>query len=186
MRLLQKKSKKNLIITLSIVGMLVIISIIAYLFMSPKADQQESNSSSTRSQSNNKSDNSSTDNSISTDSNTTVEHEAEKDIQPPYEGENPNSSPSLTGVINYKSVTDGTLIIRTTINQMLSSGTCNLTMTNGAKTITKSSGITQNPSSSSCEGFDIPTSELGSGDWKIDITITNGDRTGNITDSVSL
>lgn len=112
--------------------------------------------------------------------------EAEKDYPKQYEGSNINSSANLTGVISDKSVTGDMLILRTTINQFLSSGSCELTLANGTKTISRSSGIIQNPSSSSCEGFDIPVTELGSGTWNVEIKVTSGDRTGLLKDSVNI
>ena len=77
-------------------------------------------------------------------------------------------------------------MIRTTINQSLSSGTCNLSISNGSKTVTRSGQITPNPSSSTCEGFDIPTSELGSGNWTITIKVTSGDRSGELKGNTTI
>ena len=116
----------------------------------------------------------------------TPSREAEKDIPPSYEGESVDNSQTLTGVISYKSVVDGSLVIRTTINQMLGSGTCSLTLSNGQKTVTRSSAIVQNPSSSTCEGFSVPTSELGSGAWNIKIEASSDNRTGTLSDNINI
>lgn len=126
------------------------------------------------------------DSSSKTTDSTEPEHEEEKNIIPAYGGDDANKSTSLTGVITYKSVIDDNLIIRTTIDQTLGSGSCALTLTNGQKTVTRNSGIIQNPSSSTCEGFNIPVSELGSGNWNIEITVTSSDRTGTLKDSLVL
>lgn len=106
--------------------------------------------------------------------------EPEKEVQPSYEGGSANKSDSLTGAINYSAVAGDNLVIRTTINQSISSGSCKLTLRNGGKVVTKTSGIVQNPSSSSCEGFNVPTSELGSGNWSIEIAISGGGKTGTL------
>ena len=185
MRVQKKTSKKGLIITLSVIIVLA-TGAGAYALLSQNSSSSESTASDDN-QSNSVEDSSVSGESASADTNSSsTTHESEKDIQPSYEGENANNSVSLTGVINYKSVVDGNLLLRTTINQTLASGTCDLTLSNGQKTVTRSSGIVQNPSSSSCEGFNIPTSELGSGTWNIEIKLTGEDKTGTLTDSVTI
>ena len=98
------------------------------------------------------------------------------------------TSNSLTGTINYSSVVDGTLVIRATINQSPSNGSCQLTLTNKStgRTIVKSADIVANPSSSTCNGFDIPVSQLSSGSWSITINLTSGDSSGQITGSAEI
>lgn len=185
MRVQKKISKKAIIVTIVVVFLLAGIGVGTYALLSQ--DNQPENK--TTSKGLPKASRQSTDSgkSNSTDNGTdTAGHESTKEIQPPYEGENVNNSQSLTGVINYKSVVDGSLVIRTTINQMLGSGTCSLTLTSGQKTVTRTSNITQNPSSSTCEGFNIPTSELGSGDWKIEIQVVSDGRAGTLNDNVNL
>lgn len=112
--------------------------------------------------------------------------EPEKNITPAYEGDSSGDPKTITGSINHKSVTGGNLVIRSTINQSLSTGKCDLTLTSGQKIVTKSSSIIQNPSSSSCEGFDIPISELGTGKWSIKIIFSSGDATGSMSSEVTI
>lgn len=103
-----------------------------------------------------------------------------------YDGNDPNLEESLTGSITTARIEGDKLIIRVTIDQYLSSGTCSLTVTNGEQTIEKTANITPIASTSSCEGFDIATSELNNLENKISIKIkiTSGDKTGNITGEV--
>lgn len=104
-----------------------------------------------------------------------------------------NSSPTLTGVINYKSVVNNTLQIRTTINQYLSEGTCALTL-NGpnGQVYSTNVNIIANPSSSTCAGFDIPLDLIQTdqdkrrGEWTINIHLTSGTRAGDLQDKISL
>lgn len=103
-----------------------------------------------------------------------------------YEGSNPNTAPSLTGFISYSSVVDGILVIRVTIDQELSSGTCEISLTKGGESLTRTSSIVANPSSSTCSGFDIPTSGLSSGGWSIEITIASEGKTGTITGEATI
>ncbi len=112
--------------------------------------------------------------------------ENEKDIPKQYEDSNTNTDGSLTGVINYKSVIDGNLTLRVTIDQSLTSGTCSLKLTSAGKTVTRSAPVVTNPSSSTCEGFSVPVSELSSGQWAIEITVTSGSRTGTLKDKVTI
>lgn len=96
------------------------------------------------------------------------------------------SSRSLSGSISYQAVVDGQLILRTTMDQMLTSGTCTLVLKKADRTVTKTSQIIPNPSSSSCAGFSVPLTELGAGKWLIDIRVSSGERTGTMTSSITL
>lgn len=112
-----------------------------------------------------------------------------KENDPPkqYEGSNPNTSSTLTGIINYKSVANGSLTLRITIDQSLTSGTCILKLTSaGSYTVTKNTSVISNPSSSACDGFSIPVSELFSGQWNIEVTVTSGNRTGVFKDTITI
>lgn len=191
MRVQKKSHKKALVITIVSLVVVLAVGAGAYALFSPfdnpasDNSSEKSTSASKKDTSINSDDSAKKPNSTDKDS-ATLEHEAEKNIQPSYEGNNTNSNEGLTGVINYSGVSDGKLIIRTTINQAISSGSCQLTLTSGTKTVTRESGIVPNPSSASCEGFDVPTSELGSGNWSITITITDGSRSGELKGSVTI
>lgn len=55
------------------------------------------------------------------------------------------------------------------------SGTCELTVTNGAKTHTQNARIYYQSEFSSCAGFSVPVNELGMGNWSIQLNvIANG------------
>lgn len=103
-----------------------------------------------------------------------------------YDGEDPNTLDEITGYISYAAVNYDHYSIRLTINQYLSSGTCNLTMTSGSSTFTKAAEIATSASTSTCQGFDIPLSELSSGSWQISIKISADGKTGTITGDASL
>ena len=110
---------------------------------------------------------------------------------PPQYDEDPSKSTpkdTLTGVINYKAVNDGSLVLRTTINQDVSSGTCALTLANTAtnKTFEQSVDIIQRPSASNCNGFTIPLSKLGNGTWNITIGLTSGNKSGTLSGEVTI
>lgn len=62
------------------------------------------------------------------------------------------------------------LQIRTLLSEVVSQGTCTLTLTKDSSTISRSVAIQAGPADSTCQGFDIPLSELSNGTWNISIT----------------
>lgn len=111
--------------------------------------------------------------------------ESPKKTPPKYEGDDVNNTDSLSGIISHKSVLEDKLVIRTVINQLVQSGSCKITLSMNERVITETTSILQDPSSSTCEGFDIPLSKLGPGNWNIVIEITdNTGRTGKISSEV--
>lgn len=108
-------------------------------------------------------------------------HESEKQL--PQQFDSPAAQDhAITGVIHYSSLDGSTLIIRSTIHQLLSTGTCTITITDDKTTLFKQEApVVQNPSSSSCMGFDVPASQLGKGQRNITITVRSGDKSGVLT-----
>lgn len=108
------------------------------------------------------------------------------EFTPPEDGDKPKND-TLTGIINYVGVVDNNLTIRTTINQLLNLGECRLTLTSeSGNTIKETTNITAGPSTSTCDGFSIPKSELTSGEWTILIILKNGNSTGKLKSSVNI
>lgn len=57
------------------------------------------------------------------------------------------------------------------------SGTCNLSLTNGASTIKKTAPVGVQASYSICQGFNIPISEFAnSGEWQVRLTVQAADQ----------
>ena len=184
-----KKSKKKIILATTLLVVVVAGAFVfAYAFRpltgTPAEDTKDLKNTSSTKGSSTKKDNSKDDDTISNKSEPTVEKEKDNPTQ--YEGSNPNTSESLTGSINYLSVIDGNLTVRITINQVLSTGSCTLTLTNGNKTVSRSSSIVQNPSSSTCDGFNVPVSELSSGKWKASVSVESDNRKGTFTSEVNV
>lgn len=111
-----------------------------------------------------------------------------KQFETPPKTSSPDSnSNQLSGVVNFKQVSQGALNIRVTIDQHISSGSCTLSLTNSSgKTVTRTADVIANPSSATCKGFTVPVSELSSGKWNIMVSITNSSQSGQIQDSVSI
>lgn len=111
--------------------------------------------------------------------------EVEKKEVKQYEGEDANNFADLTGAITYTGVSGGFLRIRVNIDQYLESGTCTLALRKeGANIYSAEARIVASASTATCEGFDIPTSELETGDYVIVIYISSGEKTGEIDGEV--
>lgn len=111
--------------------------------------------------------------------------EKEKVVQ--YDGDDPNEAESLSGAITRADVVGQTLVVRVNIDQYLGSGRCELSLVRGGATIyTDVVNIEGGASTSTCEGFDIPTSGLGSGNTQINIKISADGREGTIRGEVNI
>ena len=99
-----------------------------------------------------------------------------------YEGQDVNQLNKLTGTITYSEKSGDKYRIRVNINQFLKlPGTCKLTVTSASTIVhTQTVSIISNPSSGSCEGFDIPLSGIPSGDLNIKIEVNANQKTGLI------
>ena len=99
-----------------------------------------------------------------------------------YEGQDVNQLDKLTGTITYSEKSGDKYRIRVNINQFLKlPGTCKLTVTSGSTVVyTQTVSIISNPSSGSCEGFDIPLSSIPPGDLNIKIEVNANQKTGLI------
>ena len=181
MRIQQKKSPKKALLIAGIAVLILGGGVYAYYATRPSDDKRSTETANNDTPKTNDE----TDKTNDKTTPTTLGEDG-KDTPKQYEGDSPNTSNSLTGVINYKSVVDGNLTLRVTIDQSLTSGTCSLKLTSAGKTVTRSASIITNPSSSTCEGFSVPVSELSSGQWTIEITVTSGGRTGTFKDKVTI
>lgn len=104
-----------------------------------------------------------------------------------YDGDNPNTAEALSGVVTYAGVNGDKLMIRVNIDQYLTSGNCELTLTkNGANIYSSIASIVGSASTATCEGFDVPTGNLGGGNIKINIKLNANDKSGVIQGEVNI
>lgn len=99
------------------------------------------------------------------------------------EGDNPNNLDFITGYVSNKNVDleSKKLIIRVVIDQFLSGGQCELNLVGqSGESYSGSAQVINNPSSSTCEGFDVPLEKLSSGRWTIAISVKSNNKTGQI------
>ena len=121
-----------------------------------------------------------------TPSDTTTPTDSDGKTPTKYDGEDPNTSASLTGSLTAARFSGDNLILRVNIDQYLSSGTCNLTISDSTHTLAKSANLIPSAATSTCEGFDIAGSELSNFARPLSITIrlASGDKTGIIEGKV--
>lgn len=106
---------------------------------------------------------------------------------PQYEGDDPNTTEELTGVITYAGVNGDKLMIRVNIDQFLDSGECGLGLRQaGMNVYNTSARVVSNASTATCEGFDVPLSQVGTGSTHIIITVKAGEKTGTIEGEVTI
>lgn len=105
-----------------------------------------------------------------------------------YEGQDVNKLEKLTGAITYSAKTTDKYRIRVNIDQFLKlPGTCMLSVISAGKVMyTDYVNIVSNPSSGSCEGFDIPLTKLSPGEYDIKIEVNANQKTGIIEGKVTI
>lgn len=96
-----------------------------------------------------------------------------------YEGEGA-ATDSITGVITYVAANPSNFVIRVSIDQYLTDGTCELVLS-GPSSYTATAPVAPEASTSTCQGFDIPLSALTPGEYDIRINITSGSLAGTLT-----
>lgn len=102
-----------------------------------------------------------------------------------YEGDNPNEAEELTGVVTYAAVNGDNLMIRVNIDQYLDSGNCELSLIQGGVKYSNTANISS-VTTATCEGFNVPVSELGSGNYQIIIKLSSDGKTGTIKGEVNI
>ena len=111
----------------------------------------------------------------------------EKEEIPQYDGEDPNTAEELSGALTYLGVSGSNLLIRVSIDQYLSSGTCRLEISRGGQVVfSDSAAIVSAASTATCEGFNVPVSEVGSGEIEVKIYLDGGGKTGKIVGGVTI
>lgn len=104
-----------------------------------------------------------------------------------YDGENPNTAETLTGVISYAGVSGDNLLVRVNIDQYLSNGSCKLALTRDGNIIYSATGaIESSVSTSTCDGFNVPVSEIGNGNFKIEVALESDNKYGKIVGEVTI
>ena len=100
----------------------------------------------------------------------------------------PASGKSMVGVeITAANQNDSSLQIRSLIKATTASGTCTLTMTGPTgQTYSNAAEVQALPNGSTCKGFDVPVSSLGSGQWTVKIDFANDTIFGTTTKIIEI
>jgi hypothetical protein len=108
--------------------------------------------------------------------------------QPPMPTPQPGSSKSNVEVtITAANQNNTTLQIRTLISAVVNSGSCILTFANNSgKNLTYTASIQPLSTTSTCKGFDIPTSDLSPGSWSITVAYNNDTLTGSASKNITI
>lgn len=115
------------------------------------------------------------------------EETPKKEEIPQYDGANPNTAEELSGVISYAGVNGGNLMIRVNIDQYLTDGKCVLTLSrDGTSIYNAEAGIESSVATSTCSGFNVPATGLGSGNLRIKIELKAGEKSGTIEGEVNI
>ncbi len=76
--------------------------------------------------------------------------------------------------------------VRVEIQALVSNGTCTLTLTKDGVTVTKTAATQATASVSTCQGFDVPTSELSSGTWMLTLSASADGKTGQASTTTNV
>ena len=77
-------------------------------------------------------------------------------------------------------------IIISTQLKNYSDGECNISITNGARSYNQSVPVIYQASFSTCAGFSVAKSELGSGVWSISLSVTSNGQTNTQTSTIEV
>jgi hypothetical protein len=79
----------------------------------------------------------------------------------------------------------GPIIVRALVDGT-TSGTCTLTLTSGAKTITKTDVISNAGTYYTCKGFSVAKSEVSNGNWNLKLVVENETKTGEASQKIEV
>jgi hypothetical protein len=165
MRIRQPANKKNRIIKYSLISIVVLALIAAGVFYTLKLLSRDQDSDANGPTTAQKKEMQAVDNAKKKEF-----AENTKDIDNPGTTVPTPTSPDTIDLSASK--TDASTVTIFTKLKNYASGTCELTITNGPKTYPNTADILYQPEYSTCAGFSVPLSELGSGTWTIKLTAT--------------
>lgn len=113
---------------------------------------------------------------------------AQKEEVKQYDGDDPNKAEELTGVISYVGVSGGSLIVRVNIDQFLAGGSCKMALVKDGNIIyNKTAVIVSSVSTSTCDGFTVPVSEISGKDkLTLEVTLESDNKYGKMVGEVTI
>jgi hypothetical protein len=79
----------------------------------------------------------------------------------------------------------GPVVVKALLTDV-TNGTCNLKLTKDNDTKTYSSNVINTGTYYSCDGFNIPVTDLSSGTWVVSLNVTSGSRSGTAEQSTEV
>jgi flagellar basal body-associated protein FliL len=76
--------------------------------------------------------------------------------------------------------------LRSIILAVVNTGTCSLTLTKGAAVVTKTAPVQASANSATCQGFDVPVSELSAGTWQATVSFKNDTLSGTTSKQITI
>lgn len=140
------------------------------------------------------------DDGMSTAVNETIKN-SNPEIDEKNNGENPDKTPKqyeegddetdktkINASITTNEINNGKYVLRVTMYELVNDGTCKLHMeTSNGDTVDRSAKIEViGPDSSSCDGFDIPTSGISPGNYNFTVTMTSDSKTGSVKGTIKI
>lgn len=115
---------------------------------------------------------------------TAEENQKLQETQTPKNTTPPNTGLTASNItLTTERASDGSLTVFTKLTN-ITDGTCQLIVTNGAASSTLNASIIYQPEYSSCAGFSVPTTDLGTGNWHIALTVTTS--SGQASNSINV
>ena len=180
MQITQKKSRKKIIIPIVLIAAALIAGGI-FWYQSARQSAPDSSQSKTDTEG-------SSPDASKLDKDQSQQQSAEQQKQDIVKDDQnkPTEPGDLTVTLTAKGRNGDIYQLRYLIQQTVSEGMCELTLTKGSSTITKTAPVQAQSSSSTCQGFDIKMSELGSGTWQTNLKVTSGSQSGTSSNEISI
>ena len=100
-------------------------------------------------------------------------------------GTNPPAPTSSDSITITTTVDSGMVTVNTKLSGF-NSGSCELTIVNGSRSIVKNADVIYQPEFSTCAGFSILKNELNNGSWSLSLKVTEGSTTITKNSTVSV
>ena len=187
----KRKRSKKWIYWVVVLVLVVVAGVVAYLvwnnYFANKSDNTTEPETTSKEETPEKTSDTKKPDTDNTDTEDYTEPEQEKEKVLTYEGGDPNKAEELTGALTFASVEGDYLLLRVNIDQYLNSGTCQLSLSqNGGIVYSESANITSAASTATCEGFNVPLSALGTGDFEVVVHLDSAGKSGFIRGGVTI
>ena len=95
-------------------------------------------------------------------------------------------TPAVTLTITALDQTSTELEVRAEFNKITSQGTCTLSLTSGSQTVTRTANVQPLASVSTCQGFNVPLSNLSPGVWTATVSFSDSTSTASASKQITI